>query len=246
MFNGLNWLHKTLNLCNPCDSHMVRTVKEAAKRVLSKPVVKKEPMSPYNLKRLVTKLKHNTDLLKMRTLTLALVSYAGFLRYDEASRIRRSDIVFERGYMKIFIEWSKVDKYRKGAWVYVARTCKQTCPYYTLREYLYIANIPDDSSEFIFRGCTRRTSGLTLKGKTPLSYTRARETILEAIASIGLNRKRFGLHSFRRGGATHSARLGVTDRLFKKHGRWRSENAKDGYISEDLNAILSVTKHLGI
>ena len=70
--------------------------------------------------------------------------------------------------------------------------------------------------------------------------------MLAAIESIGLNKKRYGLHSFRSGGANYSARNGTKDRLFKRHGSWKSENAKDGYISVSLKAILSVSQNLGI
>jgi hypothetical protein len=38
----------------------------------------------------------------------------------------------------------------------------------------------------------------------------------------------------------------VPDRLFKVHGRWKSENANDGYVCEDLEKWLSVSKNLGI
>jgi len=34
----------------------------------------------------------------------------------------------------------------------------------------------------------------------------------------------------RSGGVTATANAGVSDRLFKRHGRWKSENANDGYI----------------
>lgn len=51
-----------------------------------------------------------------------------------------------------------------------------------------------------------------------------------------------GLHSLRVGGATPAANVGVPDRLFKRHGRWPSESAKDGYIEDNLNSLLSVSK----
>ena len=41
-------------------------------------------------------------------------------------------------------------------------------------------------------------------------------------------------------------RAGVADRLFKRHGRWRSETAKDGYVKDALETRLSVTKQLGV
>ena len=35
------------------------------------------------------------------------------------------------------------------------------------------------------------------------------------------------MHSLRAGGATAAANAGVPDRLFKRHGRWKSESAKE-------------------
>ena len=50
------------------------------------------------------------------------------------------------------------------------------------------------------------------------------------------------MHSLRAGGATAAANLGVNDRLFKKHGRWKSEKVKNGYIHENIEAKLIVTE----
>ena len=41
-------------------------------------------------------------------------------------------------------------------------------------------------------------------------------------------------------------KVGVPDRLFKRHGRWASESAKDGYVQDSLSSRLSVPKALGI
>lgn len=64
--------------------------------------------------------------------------------------------------------------------------------------------------------------------------------------SLGLDSEKYGTHSGRRGGATGAASVDVPDRLFKEHGRWRSERAKDGYVVERLQARLSVTQGLGL
>ena len=53
-------------------------------------------------------------------------------------------------------------------------------------------------------------------------------------------------HSLRGSGATAAANAGVPDRLFKRHGRWASESAKDGYVQDSLSSRLSVSKALGI
>ncbi|XP_065939468.1 uncharacterized protein [Magallana gigas] len=59
-------------------------------------------------------------------------------------------------------------------------------------------------------------------------------------------KKKFGLHSLRSGGATAAAAARVNDRIFKKHGRWKSETAKDSYVRETLSEKLSVSSNLGI
>jgi hypothetical protein len=50
----------------------------------------------------------------------------------------------------------------------------------------------------------------------------------------------------RSGDATAAYSCGVSDRLFKIYGRWKSEQAKDGYVLEDIQKRLSVLKNLGI
>ena len=56
----------------------------------------------------------------------------------------------------------------------------------------------------------------------------------------------YGLHSLRAGGASAAAQAGVPDRLFRQHGRWRSETAKDGYVEDSIENRLSVSKCIGI
>ena len=63
---------------------------------------------------------------------------------------------------------------------------------------------------------------------------------------FGLDKNNFGLHSLRAGGAINAANAGVSDRLLKKHGRWKTDKAKDGYVREDLKFLLSVSMNLGI
>jgi len=70
--------------------------------------------------------------------------------------------------------------------------------------------------------------------------------LLEKLESLGLEKSKFGLHSLRSGGATSAANAGISDRIFKKHGRWKSDRAKDGYVKEDLKTQLSVSQNLGI
>ena len=53
-------------------------------------------------------------------------------------------------------------------------------------------------------------------------------------------------HCLRAGGASAAANARVPDRLFKRHGRWKSDKAKDGYIKDSVHSLLSVSLSLGI
>ena len=56
----------------------------------------------------------------------------------------------------------------------------------------------------------------------------------------------YGTHSFRSGGASRAANSGVSDRVFQRHGRWKSVAAKDGYVKDDMSSRLAVSKSLGL
>ena len=112
-----------------------------------------------------------------------------------------------------------------------------------------IANIPKVSKEFIFRSLTyfseSKVYKLRKKNK-PLSYIRSMEIVLKALSDIGLKREKFGIYSLSAGSATAAANAGIKDRLFKRHGRWRSETAKGGYVKDNLKELLSISLSLGI
>ncbi|KAL4240354.1 hypothetical protein ACF0H5_001144 [Mactra antiquata] len=47
-------------------------------------------------------------------------------------------------------------------------------------------------------------------------------------------------------GASVAANKGIKDRLFKRHSRWSSESAKDGYVKDNLSERLLVSQSLGL
>ena len=122
-------------------------------------------------------------------------------------------------------------------------------PVATLQRYLKMAEINEYSKEFIFRSIAnhRNHQHMAMRKKNvPLSYTRARELFLDVITAVDMEREEFSLHSLRSGGALTTGNAGVNDRLFKSHGRWRSESAKDGYANDNIEALLTVSMMLGL
>lgn len=103
-----------------------------------------------------------------------------------------------------------------------------------------------DDQRYLFRPIQRTKKGEGLRQSGKISYTCLRELFKKKVADLGLPPSNFGLHSLRAGGATAAANAKVPDRLFKRHGRWKSENAKDGYVKDHLQSRLEVSRSLGL
>ena len=66
------------------------------------------------------------------------------------------------------------------------------------------------------------------------------------ISELGLDSNEFGLHSLRSGGASQAARSGVSGRVWRRHGGWRSIPPADGYVGESLENTLVVSRNLAL
>ena len=251
IFYSVKFFHNTLHLSDPTQNVLATEMLEAGKRLCRKTIKKKNPLKTEHIKAIYSKFTANgpMNLQDLRTFTMIVLGFCGFLRYAELSAILFGDIRFCGTYIKIFIEESKTDIYRDGKWVTISASGKQTCPVKNLTTYLERTKITEEGDlfKFIFRGISKSKKSEKLKRKNkPLSYTRTREIVMKTIKSIGLNEKSYCTHSLRSGGATLAANAGVPDRLFKRHGRWLSDKAKDMYVEDNLEELLSVTKLMGI
>ena len=249
---SLAWAHKLSGLPDPTIDTLVTTIKDSLCRSLGKSGHNtKQPLQVEALSRLVKKYgKYGSLLCDLRLISLCLLAFSAFLRYDEVSRVCRSDLHFHDEYLALFVQKSKTDKYKVGSWIVISRLNSPNCPVRMLERYLACSGISPDSNEYIFRSLfsarTRRAGYVLRRENKPISYGLAREIILKAFQSIGLSKKHFGTHSLRKGGAT-AANLGkISDRLILKHGRWVSEKSKNIYISENLQERLSVSRNLGL
>ena len=215
-----------------------------AQRVLARQTIKKEPISVSQLEQLVASKAYSmASLYNIRSIVICLLAFAAFLRFDELAKLVRSDVRVEDDMFKLFIQSSKTDQYRDGAWIVVASSRRATCPVAMMNRYLDRDGLSCDSPFFCQLSKTK--SGYKPRSKG-LSYSRLRELVLEAFKDIVPDISAIGKHTIRRGGATAAANAGVPDRLFKRHGRWASESAKDGYLQDSLSSRLSVSKALGI
>ena len=106
------------------DHPLVSSLVCACHRILGKSTVKKEPVSPEMLKALVTaRMKDRSPPLSdLRMVALCLIGYAGFSRFSELASIKACDVQFCSLHVSIFLESSKTDQFRQGAWIVIARS----------------------------------------------------------------------------------------------------------------------------
>ena len=187
----------------------------------------------------------STDLSVLRDLAMIILSFTGFLRYDELSNIRCHNVCFiDNSHVKIRIEKSETDQYRDCNDILLAKLDSVACPFTILQLYINIAQIDLNSSDFLFKAIFKSKSRSGKKSKT-LSYTRTKEVLLSRLKEFASPDLKLGLHSLRSGGASAAANANVNDRRWRRHGRWKSD-AANGYIKDSINNRLSVSQHLGL
>lgn len=80
---GIKWAHDINGLQDPTTNSFVSSVLESSKRVASKRTIKKDPITPQTLISICDNFKDSLDLLVLRDLCMMLLSFSGFLRYDD-------------------------------------------------------------------------------------------------------------------------------------------------------------------
>ena len=78
----------------------------------------------------------NSNLRDLRTLTMCIPAYAGFLRFSEVCVLKRDDIDIQDAYMRLFLEQSKTNKYRSDHWIYISKLNSVLCSVRIIQKYI--------------------------------------------------------------------------------------------------------------
>jgi integrase len=240
---AITWGHRMAGLPSLFDTQFVRDIASGLNRSYSKPRQPKEPFSSEDLIRAV-QCSDLTSLKQLRSVTMMVIAFMGFLRFDELSHLKWSDVVFNEGYISIIIRRSKTDQLREGDKVLIAEALSDACAVTLLKKYLLLSGADANSEFYIFRSLSN--NGTLRPTNSPISYNSVRQLIKNMCAVLGLDSSKFGVHSLRSGGATEAANRDVPDRLFKRHGRWSSDSSKDLYIKDNVTSMLKVSRSLGV
>ena len=85
----------------PLTKHM----SECAKRVAKPKRMPKEPLTADILRRIFANINGlDAHLLDLRRFTILILSFAGFLRFDEVSQLKLDDVTFFSTHVALFLE----------------------------------------------------------------------------------------------------------------------------------------------
>ena len=147
-FYGLKRASDLAGIPSLTDDAIAEAMSTAPKRVHGTSVLsRKQPISAL----LIHDIK-KSDLdnpVKLRNVSMYVLSFAGFFRFDDVSRIRRRDISFKEGFMIIKVLKSKSDQLRKGVEFVILQSSSSVFPVELLKRYLVMFKIPPDSKDFI-------------------------------------------------------------------------------------------------
>lgn len=121
-----------------------------------------------------------------------------------------SEVLFAVDKVQIFIRKSKTDLVGKGCWLNLL-ACGDSviCPVLILNK--YFSGRPKFGSHFLVH-----------LDSSPLTKFQFSSVLKLCFSHLGLSSFKFSSHSFRIGAATEAARLGLSDSVIMRLGRWES------------------------
>ena len=83
-YYGIKWAHNTAGLSDPCEADIVRSIVEASKRELNRPIKKKKPLTADLMKLLFLKFNTvNRTLKELRLLVICALSYLALYQSEK-------------------------------------------------------------------------------------------------------------------------------------------------------------------
>ena len=236
----------------------VQVAMEAAKRTLGFRKQPKVPLVNASIRRAVEGIDLTSiSLQQLGFYTWLQVAYEGALRWNDLCSVRFGLCLWCEDIVRIFLTRTKTDQYLSGQWVsipnqkdcYAASQLLQC-----LWERLQVGwqKLPQKRRE---TSAYAETGELCLM-ETPLvfelsadntnpefpvepsafkqhrAYNAFNQFVKGKACEQGIEPSSLATQSMRRGQTTDKKMSGVEDRIIKHHGRWRSEQAYQGYIDE--------------
>ena len=100
---ALAWAHDLAGVASPTTGILVQTTLQGLRRMLAKPVRKKEPVTIEMFMAMVDDLNKNETLVNLRLTAACLLAFTGFLRFNKLVNICGCDVSIGVDMLKICI-----------------------------------------------------------------------------------------------------------------------------------------------
>ena len=108
--HAIAWIHSAAGVNSPTSSPFITIILEGLRRSLARPVTKNTPFNIEMLAAMVDDTRKNETLSNVRLSTVCLLAFAGFLRFDEISKLCLIDLTIDEDKLIIKIRSSKTDQ----------------------------------------------------------------------------------------------------------------------------------------
>lgn len=246
---SIRWGHRIAGEESPTDNPLVKSVVEAARRKLARPVNPKEPLSCDTVSKIAgTFNKPGSSLADIRFLFILLVGYTGIFRISEILQLQVRDISIFEEYMTVILKKRKNDQYRKGHTTVITRSRKITCPVAITEKVLSL--LPDEkySSYPVVRRIIPKSkrSNEAFHKSLGISYSTARDTLRSYISPFVPDISKYGTHSLRSGGSNDPGFRNLLSELKDRHGGWKNPKSKMRYIEYSHSELAKITKSMHV
>ena len=241
---GIRWGHIRSGHLSPTDHPFTKLAYDGAIRLSNfTGTKKKEPFTASMLHALVD-ADQLDDLIYFRFVIICLLGFTAFMRLDELLNLKVGQIQFFDNYMTLTIPKCKNDQAREGNIIHVAELNSKYCP--VMNTAIFIHRLGLQPEHFLICKLAKTKDGHNPSGQYQMSDSYIRKHFNNLVKTHLPDSLNISPHSLRSGGASSAAENGIPDRMISKHGRWKSEGARNGYIKDSVENRLSISRNLGL
>jgi integrase len=199
---GIQYFHRGAGYPSPCGAEL-RALLSGARRTLCQMPSQKLPIGAGDLRRMVKAIGRGSAI-QARNCALLVFGFASALRRSNLAGLLREDLTFSQRGIIVTVRHEKQDRSGAGRLLAVsAGRNPATDPVRVLRRWLKFRG--DQPGPLFTRVLNGHADGKAILGN------RIAQIVQDAVAAIGLDRRKYGAHSLRAGFVTEALERGVNE-----------------------------------
>lgn len=227
------------------DTYYTRRICKAICSKFAKPVKKATALSSLKIKQLVEHLLSSGTFKDERSACFFLTQCILFGRFEEIANIKLSNVnPLPSGDISFTIEKAKNFNLNDARTSLMSKGQGNFDP--TTIFLQYFRKVASLKSEWLFPNFSKGRNNSIVVKKGPVSYSNMLKLLREALDNIGLDGKKFSLHSIRIGAVSEAANKNVDRSSLARHTRWKNEEMINVYHKMSLEKRREIPASLNL